>query len=228
MIDWLDWLGSFRVQKVTVDTPLRTEIPLDTLFKLVSGQLAFELEGSEEFVRSRMSFFLPLLRGTAEAAPPARAEPQEGSLPHWYRETVPPGQRPTMQEHILIFAYYLYRQQRQFIFAPDDMKASFAEMKRVIPKSLLQIMGSLKRDQGLLYPGKKRGEYSLTPEGIKYVEGILGIRKPTTEAKPPPEPRHPPPEPSRSEPVDRDSPQRDRFFSLFKDDGDQTEDDHDS
>ena len=77
---------------------------------------------------------------------------------------------------------------------------------------------------GLLYPGKKRGEYSLTPEGIKYVEVLLGIREPT-EPEPP---REPPAESAPSEVPEKDSPQRDRFFSLFKENGGKAEDDDDS
>jgi hypothetical protein len=202
---------------------------VDSLFKFVSEQLGFELEGSEEFVREQMSFFLPFVRGTADTPETTIAEPKEGSLPHWYKQIIPPGQSPTMQDHILIFAYYLYRQKRQFIFVPDDMKASFTEMNRVIPKSILQIMGSLKRDHGLLYPGKKRGEYSLTPEGIKYIEGVLGIRKPDESTPRPESPEKVPEAP----PVDKqsqeaDSPQRNRFFSLFKENGEPAENEHDS
>ncbi len=200
---------------------------MDTLFKFVSEQIGFELEGSERFVREQMPFFLHLVKGPRSSPDPAREEPQEGSLPHWYRQTIPPGQSPTMQDHILVFAYYLYRQKRQFIFVPDDMKASFIEMNRVIPKSLLQIMGSLKRDHGLLYPGKKRGEYSLTPEGIRYIEVLLGIRK-EAEQETPGESREPPAETELSEGAEIDSPQRDRFFSLFKESGDDAGNDHDS
>jgi len=202
---------------------------VDTLFKFVSEQIGFELEGSEKFVREQMPFFLPLVKGTADAPDPAKEEPQEGSLPYWYKLTIPPGQSPTMQDHILVFAYYLYRQKRQFIFVPDDMKASFTEMNRVIPKSLLQIMGSLKRDHGLLYPGKKRGEYSLTPEGIKYIEAVLGIRKPTEPDTPAPRAQGgSPAEVIPAESMEPDSPQRDRFFSIFKENGDEAENDHDS
>ncbi len=196
---------------------------MDTLFKFVSEHLGFELEGPETFVREQMQFFLPFVRGTAESPGPADSEPEEGSLPHWYKQTIPPGQSPTMQDHILIFAYYLYRQKRQFIFVPDDMKASFTEMNRVIPKSLLQIMGSLKRDHGLLYAGKKRGEYSMTPEGIRYIEGVLGIRR-AEEV----DTREQAPEAALPEKAMPDSPQRDRFFSLFKENGDTPRDTDDS
>ena len=199
---------------------------MDTLFKFVSEQLGFELEGSEAFVREQMQFFLPFVRGTTDTPAPMNDEPEEGSLPHWYKQTIPPGQSPTMQDHILIFAYYLYRQTRQFIFVPDDMKASFNELNRVIPKSLLQIMGSLKRDQGLLFPGKKRGEYSMTPQGIKYVEGILGIRR-AEEAPTAVETREKAPEATPTEKPEMDSPQRDRFLSLFKGNGDTPQSDSD-
>ena len=189
---------------------------MDTLFKFVTEQLGFELEGSEEFVREQMQAFLPFVQSVAGTGAEAEEAEEEGPLRRWYRETVPEGQTPNMQDHILVFAYFLYRQKRQFIFVPDDMKASFEELKREVPKSLLQIMGSLKRDQGMLYPGNKRGEYSLTPEGIRYVEKLLGIQKPQQESGPAPEVKPPPdlaPAPSETP---EDSPAREKFTSLFK------------
>jgi hypothetical protein len=199
---------------------------VNTLFKFVSESIGFELEGSESFVREQMRSFLPYVKATTGAEDTGPPEPEKGSLTHWYRETIPAGQVPTMQDHILVFAYYLYRQKRQFIFVPDDMKASFRELGKTVPKSILQIMGSLKRDQGLLYPGTKRGEYSLTPEGIRYVEGLLGIRRASTspqEERPPAKPAEQ--EKGREEPA---TPQRDRFFSLFKEDGEVPPKDHES
>lgn len=153
---------------------------MDTLFKFTAEQIGIEWEGSEEFVRRELEFFQPLLSPVGGGEGQAPEDPD--SLSAWYGANVPPGQSPTMQDHILVFAYHLNRVKRHFIFTPDDMKAAFREIGRNVPKSLLQIMGSLKRDHQLLYPGEKRGEYVLTPAGIKHVEKLLGLKR---EERPP-------------------------------------------
>jgi hypothetical protein len=179
--------------------------------------MEFEVEGSEDFVRSEMEYFLPYLRAAAGMEPPEDEEAGGPlSLKRWYEKKIRVGQNPTMQDHILIFAYYLHKEKRQFVFTPDDMKASFSEVGREIPKSLLQIMGSLKRDHNLLWPGDKRGEYCLLPSGIQHVEKLLGIERP--EPPPPPaesaEPEAAPP-PREEPPAAESGEARKRFRSLF-------------
>jgi hypothetical protein len=151
---------------------------MDASMKFKSGDVVLEIEGSEEFVRRHMSAFRPLLSGTAP--PPVAEETPEvapDSLLAWYRKTVPSKLIPSMQDSVLLFAYFLNRVKRQTIFVPEDMKNGFHAVGRTVPKSLLQIMGSLKRDMNLLYSGTKRGEYCIMPQGLKYVENLLGIRK---------------------------------------------------
>ncbi|MCU0725327.1 MAG: hypothetical protein MUE73_06000 [Planctomycetes bacterium] len=150
---------------------------MEASLKLKSGDVTLEIEGSEEFVRRHMSTFRTLLGGTAPPVEKAVPEEAPDSLLGWYRRTVPPKLIPSMQDSVLIFAYFLNRVKRQTIFVPEDMKNGFHEVGRAVPKSLLQIMGSLKRDQNLLYSGTKRGEYCIMPQGLKYVENLLGIRK---------------------------------------------------
>jgi hypothetical protein len=161
---------------------------MDTSFKFLAEGIGFELEGSEEFVRSTLSAFLPYVKAAGGDASPAtgteRQDRKQSELARWYHEVVPAGESPTMQDHILVFAYYLNRVRKQFIFVPDDMKAAFAQIGHEIPKSLLQILGSLKRDRGLLYSGDKRGEYSITPAGLRHVEAILGLETVAPETTP--------------------------------------------
>lgn len=159
---------------------------METSLKVSTEDFRLELTGSEEFVRASLEPFLPLLRLPAgvESPPTQAAAEPESALKKWFRETVPNGYSPTMQDMILVFAYYLNREKRQFIFVPDDMKASFRRMDRTIPKSLLQILGSLKRDRGLLYSGERRGEYCLTPAGIRHVQALLGISTVESPASP--------------------------------------------
>ena len=133
---------------------------MDSSFKLSTDEFGIEVTGSESFVRASLEQFLPVLQAAAGGGEVARQEAgkPESPLHKWFRETIPDGYRPTMQDTILIFAFYLNREKRQFIFVPDDMKAAFRRLGRTVPKSLLQILGSLKRDRGLLYSGEKRGE----------------------------------------------------------------------
>jgi len=157
---------------------------VDTFFRITTSNVEFELEGSEEFVRRETARFLPRLSdATVAKGDPAPASP----LKLWYDERVPHGHPPSMQDSILIFGYFLKREKDRHLFSPGDIKRSFEEVDRKIPKSLLQIMGTLKRNQGLLCsPGDKRGRYALAPPGIRHVEKLLGIRRagpPAPEAR---------------------------------------------
>lgn len=189
---------------------------MDTLFKFGTDRMGLEVEGGEEFVRRQIEAFLPSLSGPRSGEAGEGETDAEGrpTLRAWYRRMLPPGQHPTMQDHILIFAYYLHKVKRQFVFTPDDMKLAFREVGGEVPKSLLQIMGSLKRDHNLLWPGDKRGEYCLLPSGIQRVESLLGIRR-----EPPPKPPAPPEPEAAAAPVPpsgEDSEARSRFEQMFR------------
>ena len=105
---------------------------MDTLFKFTADEISFELEGSEKYVLSTLEEFLPYVRAAGgaaeEIAPRTGAAGRESALASWYRDVLPDGESPTMQDHILIFGYYLNRVVKQFIFVPDDMKAAFREI----------------------------------------------------------------------------------------------------
>ena len=147
---------------------------MDTFFRFSTSEVEFEIEGSEDFVRRELRRFLQRLA-------PADAGPETGDaaaspLRRWYEAQAPGGRSPTMQDSILLFGYYLKRERDRHMFAPGDIKGAFAEVGRPVPKSLLQIMGTLRRDQGLLWsPGDKRGAYALSPRGIRHVEDLLGL-----------------------------------------------------
>ncbi|MHC4470932.1 MAG: hypothetical protein ACYTDY_15620 [Planctomycetota bacterium] len=163
-----------------------------------------------------MERFLPPLRSAAGLSKGSAAdEADESTLKGWYERMIRPGQNPTMQDHILIFAFFLHKVKRQFVFTPDDMKSAFADVGREVPKSLLQIMGSLKRDHNLLWPGDKRGEYCLLPSGIRHVEKLLGIQR----EEPPEAPDLPEAAPIGVPPAEPeeipDSMARAKFRSLF-------------
>jgi hypothetical protein len=153
---------------------------VDALFRIATDGIELSLAGPEEFVRAEIRAFLPHLTiapPTSGGTPEPDAPPDPDSLPGWYARMVPPGRTPTMQDTILLFGYYLKRVRERHMFNTGDVKHSFRAIGRTLPKSLLQILGTLKRDHGMLWsPEDKRGQYALTPRGIKHVEKLLGIR----------------------------------------------------
>jgi hypothetical protein len=154
---------------------------VDTFFRIANPDVEFELEGSEEFVRRQMTEFLPHLSLAGEKQEATEAV---SPLKEWYDRHFPRGRAPSMQDSILVFGYFLKREREQHMFTPSDLKRAFTQVGRKVPKSLLQIMGTLKRDHGLLWsPGDKRGVYALPPDGIRRVEGLLGIESPKRKAK---------------------------------------------
>ena len=204
---------------------------MDTLYRFATEHIELALEGSEDFVREEMEQFQALLMSSAGiTGADGSGERDASTLKGWYEQSIRPGQNPTMQDHILIFAYFLHKVKRQFVFTPDDMKASFSEIGREVPKSLLQIMGSLKRDHNLLWPGDKRGEYCLLPSGIQHVERVLGIQREGPQEAP--EPTEQPGDPAIGVPAPEPTSEqvnvaRQRFSSLFTAEEQQTSEEPD-
>jgi len=188
---------------------------VDTFFRIHTSEVEFELQGPEAFVREQMERFLPDPDGGTDGGEaPAEAAPLS-SLRGWYEQKVPKGRSPTMQDSILIFAYFMKRVKDKHLFSPGDIKGSFSEVGRSVPKSLLQIMGTLRRDHRLLWsPEGKRGVYALTPKGIKLVEQLLGIQSVGDEPPPPPPVRT---AAAAATAGDGDRPPPDRWQGLFRD-----------
>lgn len=178
-----------------------------TTFRFEAGEVRFELTGSEDFVRRNLPAFLPFVsrvagvRAPAAAAPaqagiarPAPAAPQSasnglqdatgpGDLTAWYERHVPAASRISMQDQILVFAYFM-RGFRKYIFTSEDIRRGFEAIGQTEPKSLLQILGTLKRDHNLILGTERRGEYMLNTTGIDRVRELLGIPKPGAAGPP--------------------------------------------
>lgn len=165
-----------------------------TTFRFEAGDVRFELSGSEDFVRRNLPAFLPLVSrvaGVPAAAPqagqtagasagPAATASHESSpddLRGWYERHVPAASRISMQDQILVFAYWM-RGFKKYIFTSEDIRRGFEAIGQQEPKSLLQILGTLKRDHNLILGTERRGEYMLNTTGIDRVREILGIPKP--------------------------------------------------
>src|SRR5688572_12167421 len=103
-----------------------------TTFRFEAGDVRFELTGSEDFVRKNLPAFLPFVgqvaglpagngaaRGPsgasgsagAPAAAPASGAPADatepGDLRAWYEKHVPAALRVSMQDQILVFAFWM-------------------------------------------------------------------------------------------------------------------------
>jgi len=149
-----------------------------TTFRLVSGGVSLEIDGTPEFVRDNLRPFLPFVQRVAgESAvdsPEAdTAEPQR-SLLAWYERHVAPGMRLTMQDSILVFALWM-RSFKKYVFTADDLRHTFGEVGREAPKSLLQLLGTLKRDHKLILGTDRRGEYMLNTTGIERARRTVGL-----------------------------------------------------
>ena len=155
---------------------------MNVVFRFSSASARIEVEGPESFVRSHLEFLLPHVRSVTGAAPsastpgaPAPAAGGPDGLPAWWEANVPASADPSLQDTILVFAYHM-RTYRKLVFMSEDIRRAFGAMGMEEPRSLLQILGTLKRDHGLLLNAGKRGEYMMNTTGIARVRTLIGVK----------------------------------------------------
>jgi hypothetical protein len=158
------------------------------VFRFSTENTSIEVEGPEEFLLPHLDFLAPFVRRSTGAAPPpaasapgAAAAPAagiEGVADWWYR-SVPEGNPPSVMDPILLLAFYM-RTYRKTVFLSEDIRRCFQVMNRAggmeEPRSLLQILGNIKREHGLLLNAGKRGEYMMNTTGIARAREILARR----------------------------------------------------
>ncbi len=153
---------------------------MEVAFKLTAGDVGIEVEGPEAFVRAHLEFLAPFVRratgGPAIALPAGPAPAGIEGVGAWWLAQVPAAAGPSLQDTILLFAYYM-RSYRKTVFQSDDIRRCFQVLGVEEPKSLLQILGTLKRDHGLLLNAGRRGEYMMNTTGIARAREILGERR---------------------------------------------------
>ena len=110
----------------------------------------------------------------------ASAPQEQMDLKSWYELKIPSASRISMQDQILVFAFWM-RGFKKYIFTSEDIRRGFETIGQTEPKSLLQILGTLKRDHNLILGTERRGEYMLNTTGIERVREILGIPSPTSQ-----------------------------------------------
>lgn len=170
---------------------------MSVVFRFADANVSMEVEGPEEFVLPHVEFLSPFVRratGAAGDSPPATAGlPAPGpaaegidGVAAWWARSVPAGLQPSVQDTLLLFAYYM-RSFRKTVFVSEDLRRCFQVTGLEEPRSLLQILGTLRRDHGLLLNAGKRGEYMMNTTGIARAREILGERRPEA-ASPSPAP----------------------------------------
>ena len=159
---------------------------MEVEFSVTIDDVRIGVSGPRDFVRPHVQFLAPFVRRAGGGAPSPlpssspSAAPAPGGIEGvgaWWEARVPPGADPTLQDSILIFAYYM-RSYRKTVFMSEDIRRCFQVLGVEEPRSLLQILGSLKRDQGLLLNAGRRGEYMMNTTGIARVRDLLGEKRP--------------------------------------------------
>jgi len=148
-----------------------------TTFRFAAGGVSFELGGSEEFVRRHLPEFMPFVEtvvGNSPKPPPVSRAAGAPDLTSWLESHGAGGSKLTMQDSILVFALWM-RSFKKYIFNSEDIRRGFDELGQSEPKSLLQILGTLKRDHNLILGTERRGEYMLNTTGIERARQLLGI-----------------------------------------------------
>jgi hypothetical protein len=156
-------------------------------FHFAAKDLRLELAGPPDYVDSQIEFFRPALRralGYPEAAaaaplgaPVAAGEDGGGrsALEEFMRRVRTRVGRGALQERILLFIYYLTEEKGRSEVRTEDINFCFDLLGLERPKSLANTLGIMKRTQGLLDAGSRRGTYTVTAKGRSQVQGLVQI-----------------------------------------------------
>ncbi len=151
--------------------------PNETVFRFAAEGVDLEFAGTEDFVEKQLARFHRFLSQAVGAPEPeAPAAPEEPAAPKVtideFCDARPVREgRGAIQDRILLFIYYLHTYQGKREVSGDDITWCFQQRNITQPKNLHNALGILKRKIGYLQEGSKRGLYSLSPEGVAYVEG---------------------------------------------------------
>jgi hypothetical protein len=150
-------------------------------------ELEVEFEGRPDFITAQIEHMKPAiereLQRLAKAAEPAAAPaetsvardpPGTPSLEEFHRRARSREGRGALQETILIFAYFLREFRGKEEFGIENLTACFSLVGITPPKSLANTLGIMKRTQRFFAAGARRGQYSLTEQGVAYVKRLVG------------------------------------------------------
>ncbi len=165
--------------------------PPPARFHFVSRDLRLEFSGTPEYVTAQVDMFRPAIRkvlGYAEpaAAPAASAGavpppgPSSGddsagrsALDEFLRRVRTRVGRGALQERILLFIYYLIDVKGRSEVGTEDINFCFDLLGLERPRSLANTLGIMKRNQGVLDAGTRRGTYIVTDKGQRQVQSLL-------------------------------------------------------
>lgn len=146
-----------------------------TVFRFTAEGVDLEFAGSEEFVEKQVNRFRSFLEGAVGlegGAPAAEAPAAKKPTLEEFAEAHPVRQgRGSIQDRILLYAYFLHNVQGKAEFRGDDIHWCFQQLGFERPKNLHNALGILKRKLGHLQEGSGRGLYQLSSKGTGYVEG---------------------------------------------------------
>jgi hypothetical protein len=107
----------------------------------------------------------PATPAAAPAETPKSATPD--TFTGWWGKYIGVNARISMQDSILLMALYKRVTSRETVFTSEDIRRGFESLGQPEPKSLLQILGTLKRDHNLILGTDRRGAYELSASGIE-------------------------------------------------------------
>lgn len=160
-------------------------------FQFAAKDLRLEFAGTTDYVNSQVDFFRAAIRralGYPEREAPAPAAgagsgagPSGGAdeaagrsaLEEFLRRVRTRVGRGALQERILLFIYYLTDVKGRNEVGTEDINFCFDLLGLERPKSLANTLGIMKRNQGLLDAGTRRGTYNVTERGRAQVQGLL-------------------------------------------------------
>lgn len=96
------------------------------------------------------------------------------SLEEFYRRARSREGRGSLQEMVLIFAYFLREYRGKEELGIENLNACFSLVGVTPPKSLANTMGIMKRTQKYFHSGTRRGQYALSDKGGAYVKKLIG------------------------------------------------------
>jgi hypothetical protein len=182
------------------DADVKAPAP-EARFHFVSRDLRLEFTGGAEYVSTQVEMFRGAIRkvlGYPEVPPPSShmpasrgpSAPTQASnaaipsantadsagrqaLDEFLRRVRTRVGRGALQERILLFSFYLIEVKGRSEVGTEDINFCFDLLGLERPKSLANTLGIMKRNQGMLESGSRRGTYILTPKGQKQVEKLL-------------------------------------------------------
>jgi hypothetical protein len=168
-----------------VDPRTGEDVP-EARFQFTSKDLRLELAGTPDYVDAQIEFFRPALRralGYPEAPSPAASAGRtsgasddsggRSALEEFMRRVRTRVGRGALQERILLFIYYLTDVKGRNEVGTEDINFCFDLLGLERPKSLANTLGIMKRNQGLLEAGTRRGTYCVTEKGRGQVQGLV-------------------------------------------------------